>query len=70
MGAGTTCDQIACKAPAMGACCLDPGICLVTDEEGCAAQGGIYHAEVPCEPNPCDTPVEQATWGRIKAGFR
>jgi hypothetical protein len=70
MGAGTTCDQIACKAPAMGACCLDEGVCLVTDEEGCAAQGGIYHADVACEPNPCGVPVEPTTWGSIKASFR
>jgi hypothetical protein len=70
MGFGTSCDQIACKAPALGACCFNDGTCLVTDEAGCAEQGGIYHAEVACEPNPCEVPIVPATWGSIKASFR
>jgi hypothetical protein len=70
MGFGTTCDQIACKAPAMGACCFNDGSCLVTDEAACAEQGGSYHADVACEPNPCGVAVESTTWGRIKANFR
>jgi hypothetical protein len=70
MGFGSICDQIACKAPALGGCCLNDGTCVVTDEDGCASQGGNYLGSVACEPNPCDGPVAPATWGQIKASFR
>jgi hypothetical protein len=60
--------------PPAGACCLDmDGTCELLTEEACGVQGGQYQGdESTCEPvNPCfGFPVEQTTWGRIKANYR
>ena len=40
-------------------------------ESDCVAEGGIYMGDgIPCDPNPCATPIEKTTWGQIKATFR
>ncbi|MEZ4647733.1 MAG: hypothetical protein R3E97_02920 [Candidatus Eisenbacteria bacterium] len=72
-GEGTSCDPNPCSCPAMGACCIDIPECTLLTELECLDQGGIYLGDdLPCEPNPCDfgSPVEAASWGKIKANYR
>lgn len=55
---------------AEGACCLPDGNCRVTTETDCLAAGGIFMPGIDCDPDPCGTPVEITTWGRVKDTFR
>jgi hypothetical protein len=58
--------------PPVGACCFSTGGCLVGTEEDCEGVGGSYLGDgTSCDSDPCSpTPVESATWGRIKSRFR
>jgi hypothetical protein len=72
-GAGTICEEIACRPPLAGACCLPDHVCIVLSEEECLAQGGLDYLEgVACEPDdPCfGHAVQETTWGSIKSAFR
>ncbi|MEW6250493.1 MAG: hypothetical protein AB1716_07585 [Planctomycetota bacterium] len=41
-----------------GACCLPDGTCQVLTSAQCQAVGGVHRGEgVPCDPNPCGTPL-------------
>lgn len=63
--------DLGCPAPASGACCLPSGGCNVYSPETCAALEGRYMGNsVPCDPDPCITPVESSSWGQIKSRFR
>lgn len=43
-----------CPEGQQGACCFDNGVCVVTTEGDCTAQGGTYQGHGTfCEPNPC-----------------
>ncbi len=55
-----------------GACCYEDGSCAVVTRVACDEAGGLYMGDnVPCDPNPCPTPVrESSTWGQIKANYR
>jgi hypothetical protein len=58
---------------AVGACCYDDQLCIVTNEADCYEQynGYVWMPEGDCDPNPCPpVAVEETTWGRIKAGFK
>ena len=35
----------------------------------CEAQGGNF-VDGPCDPNPCVIPVQETSWGSIKAIYR
>lgn len=59
-------------APSVGACCLIDGTCLLITEDECVAnpQFAYFLPDQVCEPNPCvPVPVEESTWGSIKAKF-
>ena len=60
-----------CLAPGVGACCIGTE-CFVRTEADCAQQLGSYQGDgTTCDPDPCvPIPVEQTTWGRIKAQYR
>jgi hypothetical protein len=67
---GGSCDPNPCLPQAV--CCMEHE-CLVTTREECLALGGMYYPQwESCEPNPCEmySPVEEASWGRIKAIYR
>ena len=55
-----------------GACCFADQVCNVMTRADCDGQGGMYMGDnVPCDPNPCPTPVrESRTWGQIRSDFR
>ncbi len=54
------------------ACCLADGSCVLLTEGACADLQGDWLGEgTVCDPNPCPiVPVEQASWGQIKAVYR
>ncbi len=54
------------------ACCLPSGICVVVPETECsAAEGDWLWPLTSCVPDPCTpTPVEETSWGKIKARYR
>ncbi len=59
--------------PEYGACCVgDQGECHTVTEDHCADLGGEWYGElVDCHWDPCEiTPVEDSSWGRIKAQYR
>jgi predicted outer membrane repeat protein len=61
-----------CQGLATGACCFVDGSCLLVEQSLCADQQGNYLGDgTTCAPNPCQSiPVQRATWGWIKAGYR
>lgn len=67
------CDPNPCPLPPTGACCYGSEECIVLTELECYDLPDDYlwlEGEV-CEPNPCPpTAIEEASWGRIKAGYR
>jgi hypothetical protein len=40
-----------------GGCCLPDASCIQTDQATCAAMGGTFLGNVPCDPDPCTPPV-------------
>jgi hypothetical protein len=69
---GDSCDPNPCPPPPPpeGACCDGP-VCYIATQEDCEANGDMYMGDdVPCDPNPCPVPVENSTWGQIKANFK
>ena len=73
-GYGSVCEPNPCpQPPDTGACCLDDqGHCQVLTEPECIEQGGEYQGDgTTCDPNPCPiVPMQNVTWGRIKATYR
>lgn len=66
---GGPCDPNPCpEPPPQGACCFGAD-CVITTQSLCIAQGGAWFGG-ECEPNPCAVPVEETTWGAIKANYR
>lgn len=63
---GGVCDPNPCPEP--GACCFDE-VCVLLPEWACELEGGLWVGG-PCDPNPCVIPVEESTWGQIKANYR
>jgi len=52
------------------ACCIDSGAqCFMTAEFDCCGRGGMFYPTELCLP-ACPVPVDQLTWGRIKANYR
>ncbi len=70
---GFNTDGVACHpiAPGAAACCVGQ-TCYLLPEPECTAMGGQwYPAHASCEPNPCvPSPVEGASWGRIKSIYQ
>lgn len=68
-GAGTSCEPSPCL-PA-GACCFDDE-CEILQASHCSKEGGLYLGDgTSCDAgNPCVTPTEQHSWGRIKGTYR
>jgi hypothetical protein len=59
------------EEPVPGACCLGPGNCVMMLQSDCYAEGGYHWEPRPCDPKPCGgLPVEETSWGRIKATHR
>lgn len=71
LGDGTTCTPNPC-ACIFGACCFPDGSCLELLQIDCVGQGGSWLGEnTRCEPFACDpVPVEETSWGEIKATYR
>jgi hypothetical protein len=68
-GPGTVCDPNPCPPPPpVGACCFDTD-CVLLTEADCVAQGGQFIGG-DCDPNPCVIPVQDTSWGSIKAIYR
>lgn len=69
-GPGVPCDPNPCGQAA--ACCLPDGSCAVLPYTSCDASGGSWLWPLTgCEPDPCaPTPLEETTWGGIKARYR
>jgi len=60
---------VACELD-LHACCVGSECQLLT-EEGCQEAGGVWKSTLDsCTPDPCNTPVQQTSWGAIKARFR
>jgi hypothetical protein len=60
-------------APPTGACCVgDQGECHVVTAGECETLGGQYQGDTTvCDPNPCPiVPIQDSSWGSIKANFR
>ncbi len=54
----------------VGACCIGSDCYLYTSDE-CTAVGGDYMGDgTGCDPNPCPSPVETASWGVIKGLYK
>jgi hypothetical protein len=56
-----------------GACCYGCEECIVLTELECydLPDDYLWLEGEDCDPNPCPpTAIEEATWGRIKAGYR
>jgi hypothetical protein len=62
------CDPNPCSV-AFGACCYPDGRCETLEGFWCEQSGGSFVGGC-CEPNPCGTPVDETTWGRVKRMFR
>lgn len=56
--------------PAEWACCLPDGTCIIATEAACLAVQGVWFVDRTCDPYPCVIPVEETTWGQIKANYR
>lgn len=69
-GEGSTCEPLPC--PLLSACCFPDGTCDFVHEHDCVAAGGEWIPPcVICDPNPCEpVPLEQTSWGTIKAKYR
>jgi hypothetical protein len=62
---------ITCAGEPLFACCLPGGTCQMMTEADCRAAGGIFYPNMGCDDIVCEpTPVENGSWGRIKANFR
>lgn len=67
---GGVCDPNPCPPPPVeSACCLN-GVCTITTETLCLGAGGTWLPDTACDPNPCVIPVEETSWGQIKANYR
>lgn len=66
-GAYTWTYTVDCPGPPEGACCIGT-VCSITTQDGC--QGNWLGAGTVCNPNPCAVPVEESSWGQIKANYR
>lgn len=70
---GGPCDPNPCP-PLIGACCIgaEYEICIITDYINCIeVEMGQWNGADSCDPNPCIViPVEEGTWGSIKANYR
>lgn len=71
-GEDVSCDPNPCPPLAGSACCLPDGTCELHWPNVCECLGGVTLLEIfTCDPNPCDgTPIEETSWGRIKAIHR
>lgn len=71
-GPNTVCEpNNPCVTEHTGACCVDTE-CIVLTQAECDRQGGTYQGDdVPCDPELCQpVPVQNSTWGQIKASYR
>jgi hypothetical protein len=68
LGDGTICEPETCIPDPLGACCVATGGCTITTQADCA--GSWQGPGTDCDPNPCPTPVEESSWGQIKATYR
>jgi len=72
-GDGSTCPQPDCPPPVLtGACCIDNTCFDNMTQADCERQGGHYYGDGSTCPQPdCQpVPVEESTWGSIKANYR
>jgi hypothetical protein len=69
---GGPCDPNPCPPPPVeAACCLPDGsTCIIATQDACLSVNGEWLEGQTCEPNPCVIPVEETTWGQIKANYR
>ncbi len=68
---GINMDGLTC-APPVAVCCIGHA-CQLTTGASCLDLGGTFHVEWrSCDPNPCEpiSPVQHASWGRIKNALR
>lgn len=70
-GDNTVCEPNPCPS-FTGACCVDGSNCEIMNPIDCANSGGHFQGEGSvCEPNPCrPTPIQDASWGKIKIQYR
>jgi hypothetical protein len=66
---GGECVPNPCPWLPLGACCVGLD-CTMAIESDCLTGGGVFLPLATCDPNPCATPVEEQSWGRIKATYR
>ena len=72
-GLGTVCDPNPCAQPLPSACCLPDGSCLDLGacQVRCEELGGVFFYQQDCREVDCTpTPIEEKTWGLIKAVYR
>jgi len=67
---GGACDPNPCPPPPVEAACCLNGACTITTETLCLGAGGQWLPGEDCDPNPCVIPVEETSWGQIKANYR
>jgi hypothetical protein len=61
-----------CVVP-VGACCLPPlpDGCIIVSGAQCGLMGGFYIGDwTLCLPDPCATPTQSRSWGRLKTLYR
>lgn len=63
--------EILCRGDS-AVCCTASGNCVVTSPSACEQDGGTYlPSETICVPDPCaPSPVDERSWGGIKALYR
>jgi hypothetical protein len=50
---------------------MEDATCYIALEEDCVGAGDTWDGSESCEPNPCEViPVDETTWGSIKADYR
>jgi len=64
------CDPNPCPPPPPTAACCIGESCSIVTESLCVGAGGTWYPGITCDPNPCIIPVQETTWGQIKANYR
>lgn len=71
-GPAIDCDPYPCMTLPRRVCCQTDNTCVILNELECGAAGGNWLEEQDsCDPiDPCSTPIQPTSWGKIKSLYR